>query len=58
MTGSDKYTLLVSHASRTRKMAARERSAEPAPEVDALETTLHSLLIVVAFVVLLVLMSR
>jgi len=58
MTGSDKHSLLVSNASRTRKMVMRERAGEPAPEVDVLETTIQALVVVIAFIALLVMLSR
>ncbi len=57
MTGSDKHSLAVSNASRTRKMVARERAAEP-NDVDVLETTVQAIVVVIAFIALLVLLSR
>ena len=58
MTGSNKHSLAISNASRTRKMAARERAAEPARDVDGFETTLQAIVVVLAFVALLVFLSR
>ena len=57
MTGSDKHSLAISNASRTRRMVARERAAEP-KDVDVLETTIQAIVVMIAFIALLVLLTK